>query len=69
MKIEKYDIVFFLCFFSDITHLGAPPAPAGLVLVLQDTDSLGAGTAHTESVTEIAIGAVLLPRSLIAVSC
>ena len=35
------------------------------LLILRHTDSLGAGTAHTESVTEILWE---LPRSLIAVS-
>ena len=36
------------------------------LLILRHTDSLGAGRAHTESVTEILWE---LPRSLIAVTC
>ena len=58
---------FFDCLdiFSDATDRKITLS----ALILRHTDSLGAGTSHTESVTEIAIGAVLLPRSLIAVRC
>ena len=67
LSFEALSKPFFdrLDIFSDATNLKITLD----LLILRHTDSLGAGNTHTESVTEIAIGAVLLPRSLIAVSC
>ena len=51
--------------FSDVTDVKITLT----LLFRRRTHFSGAGSDHTESVTEIAIRTLLLPRSLIAVSC